>query len=318
MTPISILDLVRVTEGTDARGALDNARDLARPRRDLGLSAVLGRRASQHGRRRQRRDRGGDRPYRRRHADHPGRRGRDHAAQPRAADHRRAVRHPGAAVPGRIDLGLGRAPGTDQITARALRRTPARRRKNFPRDVVELQASSAPRAGPESPAVPAAGTEVPLWILGSSLYGAHLAAELGLPYAFASHFAPDALMPALQIYRAGSSRPSSCRGPTRWSASTSSRPRPTPKRGGWPPPSRVSFVNRLARAGGSEPAADRRYRGLLVADGKGAGDAAALALDRGIGRYGAIGDSGAGRGNRGRRTDDRVGRLRSRGAAGVL
>ncbi len=104
--------------------------------------------------------------------------------------------------PGRIDLGLGRAPGTDQRTWRALRRDPESAER-FPQDVLELQAL----LGPEQPgqwlhAVPGAGTNVPIWILGSSLFGAQLAAMLGLPYAFASHFAPDALMPALEIYRA--------------------------------------------------------------------------------------------------------------------
>ena len=106
-----------------------------------------------------------------------------------------------ALFPGRIDLGLGRAPGTDQLTLRALRRTPEAA-ENFPQDVLEVQAFLAP-AGPNQRirAVPAAGTEVPLWILGSSNFGAMLAAELGLPYAFASHFAPELLIPALQIYR---------------------------------------------------------------------------------------------------------------------
>jgi len=104
--------------------------------------------------------------------------------------------------PGRVDLGLGRAPGTDQLTLRALRRSPEAA-ENFPQDVLEVQAFLAP-AGPNQriQAVPAAGTEVPLWILGSSHFGAMLAAELGLPYAFASHFAPDELIPALKIYRA--------------------------------------------------------------------------------------------------------------------
>ncbi len=104
--------------------------------------------------------------------------------------------------PGRIDLGLGRAPGTDQLTLRALRRDPAAA-DNFPQDVVELQAFLAP-AGPNQAirAVPGAGTNVPIWILGSSLFGAQLAAILGLPYAFASHFAPDALLDALEVYRA--------------------------------------------------------------------------------------------------------------------
>ncbi len=104
--------------------------------------------------------------------------------------------------PGRIDLGLGRAPGTDQYTAYALRRNLAGNVDDFPRDVVEvrdyfLEATPSQRVR----AVPGAGLEVPLWILGSSLYGAQLAAALGLPYAFASHFAPAAMMQAIEIYR---------------------------------------------------------------------------------------------------------------------
>jgi luciferase family oxidoreductase group 1 len=104
--------------------------------------------------------------------------------------------------PGRIDLGLGRAPGTDQRTLRALRRDPSAS-DNFPQDVVELQAFLAP-AQPGQPirAVPGAGTNVPIWILGSSLFGAQLAAMLGLPYAFASHFSPEALLDAIELYRA--------------------------------------------------------------------------------------------------------------------
>jgi len=102
--------------------------------------------------------------------------------------------------PGRIDLGLGRAPGTDQRTLRALRRDPTSA-DSFPQDVRELQAFLGPiRAGQTVQAVPGTGLNVPIWILGSSLFGAQLAAELGLPYAFASHFAPDALMIALQTY----------------------------------------------------------------------------------------------------------------------
>lgn len=106
-----------------------------------------------------------------------------------------------ALFPGRIDLGLGRAPGTDQMTMRAMRRSPMSS-DSFPQDVLELQAYFAP-AGPNEAiqAVPGAGLNVPLWILGSSLFGSQLAAQLGLPYAFASHFAPDALMQALAIYR---------------------------------------------------------------------------------------------------------------------
>ena len=104
--------------------------------------------------------------------------------------------------PGRIDLGLGRAPGTDQRTARALRRTLAGDENRFVEDVLELQAYFKP-ATPEQAvrAVPGAGLEVPLWLLGSSTYSAELAAALGLPFAFAAHFAPDLLEHALQIYR---------------------------------------------------------------------------------------------------------------------
>ena len=103
--------------------------------------------------------------------------------------------------PGRIDLGLGRAPGTDQITVRAMRRDP-RAADEFPNDVQELQALFRPvRAGQRIQAVPGAGLRVPLWILGSSLFGSQLAALFGLPYAFASHFAPAALMDALAAYR---------------------------------------------------------------------------------------------------------------------
>ncbi|MBN9562085.1 MAG: LLM class flavin-dependent oxidoreductase [Alphaproteobacteria bacterium] len=103
---------------------------------------------------------------------------------------------------GRIDLGLGRAPGTDQRTLRALRRDPSSA-DAFPQDVLELQALLGPlRPGQTVQAVPGTDLNVPLWILGSSLFGAQLAAMLGLPFAFASHFAPEALMQALEIYRA--------------------------------------------------------------------------------------------------------------------
>ena len=104
--------------------------------------------------------------------------------------------------PGRIDLGLGRAPGTDQITAHALRRTLTGEIDDYPRDVIELRNYFAdPRPDRHVHAVPGMGLKVPLWILGSSLYGAQLAALLGLPYAFASHFAPAALDEALANYR---------------------------------------------------------------------------------------------------------------------
>jgi luciferase family oxidoreductase group 1 len=103
--------------------------------------------------------------------------------------------------PGRIDLGLGRAPGTDQAAAAALRRYYGSA-EEFPADVVELLRYFDPvQAGQAVQAVPGAGVDVEVWILGSSLFGARLAAELGLPYAFASHFAPDALVQALTLYR---------------------------------------------------------------------------------------------------------------------
>jgi luciferase family oxidoreductase group 1 len=108
-----------------------------------------------------------------------------------------------ALYPGRIDLGLGRAPGTDQLTVRALRRDYSSA-EEFPQDVLELQALLGPiQDGQKIVAVPGADSRVPLWILGSSLYGAQLAAMLGLPYAFASHFAPNDLLPALAAYRKG-------------------------------------------------------------------------------------------------------------------
>jgi luciferase family oxidoreductase group 1 len=106
-----------------------------------------------------------------------------------------------ALFPGRIDLGLGRAPGTDPATLRALRRSPGAA-ETFPQDVVELMGWFRPAApGQTVRAVPGAGLDVPIWILGSSLFGAELAAALGLPYAFASHFAPAAMTEALEVYR---------------------------------------------------------------------------------------------------------------------
>jgi luciferase family oxidoreductase group 1 len=201
MVALSILDLVRVTESTDARGALDNARDVAAHAENWGYrrfwvaehhnmpgiasaatSIVLAHIAA--GTQRIRVGAGGIMLP-------------NHAPIIIAEQFGTLAR----LFPGRIDLGLGRAPGTDQYTVHALRRTLAGG-ENFPQDVLELQAYFAP-AQPRQrvQAVPAAGTEVPLWILGSSTYGAQLAAELGLPYAFASHFAPDQLLPALQIYR---------------------------------------------------------------------------------------------------------------------
>ena len=104
--------------------------------------------------------------------------------------------------PGRIDLGLGRAPGTDGATMRALRRDRVESEADFPRDVAELQQLLAPaQPGQRLIATPGAGTQVPIWLLGSSLFSAQLAAHMGLPYAFASHFAPRLLQPAIQLYR---------------------------------------------------------------------------------------------------------------------
>jgi luciferase family oxidoreductase group 1 len=200
MTALSILDLVRVTEDTDARGALDNARDLAVHAESWGYCRIWV-------------------------AEHHNMPGVASAATSIVLSHiaagTKTIRVGAGGImlpnhapyviaeqfgtlarlfPGRIDLGLGRAPGTDQLTLRALRRTPEAA-ENFPQDVLEVQAFLAP-AGPSQriQAVPAAGTEVPLWILGSGNFGAMVAAELGLPYAFASHFAPEQI-PALQIYR---------------------------------------------------------------------------------------------------------------------
>jgi luciferase family oxidoreductase group 1 len=201
MVALSILDLVRVTEETDARGALDNARDLAAHAEKWGYRRFWV-------------------------AEHHNMAGIASAATSVVIAHIAAgsqhirvgaggIMLPNHApiviaeqfgtlarlFPGRIDLGLGRAPGTDQLTVRALRRS-LMTAEEFPRDVLELQAFFAPvQPGQRIQAVPAAGTDVPLWILGSSNYGAQLAAELGLPYAFASHFAPDMLLPALDIYR---------------------------------------------------------------------------------------------------------------------
>lgn len=207
MVPLSILDLVRITEATDARGALDQARDLARHAEGWG--------------------------YRRfwvaEHHNFPSiasaatsivlchvaagtstiRVGAGGVMLPNHAPLVVAEQYGTLArlFPGRIDLGLGRAPGTDPLTVRALRRSPLAA-DTFPQDVIELQAYFEPaQPGQKVQAVPAAGTRVPLWILGSSTFGAALAAELGLPYAFASHFAPRQLLPALEVYR-GRFRPS--------------------------------------------------------------------------------------------------------------
>ncbi len=199
--PLSILELVRVTEGVDARGALINARDLAAHAEAWGYRRIWV-------------------------AEHHNMPGIASAATSVVLAHiaagTNAIRVGAGGImlpnhapyviaeqfgtlarlfPGRIDLGLGRAPGTDQLTLRALRRT-NEAAETFPQDVLELMAFFAPVApGQRIQAVPAAGTDVPIWILGSSHFGAMLAAELGLPYAFASHFAPGELLSALEIYR---------------------------------------------------------------------------------------------------------------------
>ena len=104
--------------------------------------------------------------------------------------------------PGRVDLGLGRAPGSDQVTARAVRRALLGNEESFPREVVELMSYFQPtQPGQAVQAIPGAGLDIPIWILGSSTFGAQLAAYLGLPFAFASHFAPAMMMQAIAIYR---------------------------------------------------------------------------------------------------------------------
>lgn len=201
MTPLSILELVRVTEETDAGTAIDNARDLAAHAEQWGYNRIWV-------------------------AEHHNMPGIASAATSLVIGHiasgSRTIRVGAGGImlpnhapyiiaehfgtlerlyPGRIDLGLGRAPGTDPMTLRALRRPPGNS-DNFPQDVLELQAFLAPTAPNQRiEAVPAAGTRVPLWILGSSHFGAALAAELGLPYSFASHFAPQLLSEALHVYR---------------------------------------------------------------------------------------------------------------------
>jgi len=203
MTPLSVLDLAHITEGAAPADALRNSRDLAQHAERWG--------------------------YRRFWlAEHHNMTGIASAATAVVIAHVAAgtktirvgaggIMLPNhsplviaeqfgtleALFPGRIDLGLGRAPGTDQRTLRALRRD-ASAADTFSQDVLELQAFLGPVGpGQTIQAVPGGGTRVPLWILGSSLFGAQLAAMLGLPYAFASHFAPDALSAALKVYRAG-------------------------------------------------------------------------------------------------------------------
>jgi luciferase family oxidoreductase group 1 len=141
-----------------------------------------------------------------------------------------------ALYPGRIDLGLGRAPGTDQATMRALRRYMGAV-DSFAQDVVELQAWFQPaQPGQAVRAVPGEGQDVPLWLLGSSTYSAQLAAALGLPFAFAAHFAPDQLMEAITVYRRTFKPSQALASPMCWSASGSARPTPTTRRAACSPP----------------------------------------------------------------------------------
>jgi luciferase family oxidoreductase group 1 len=208
MIPLSVLDLAPIAEGSDAGIALNNARDLARHAERLGYKRFW-------------------------MAEHHSMPGIASAATAVALCHvaggtstirigAGGIMLPNhsplqvaeqfgtleALFPGRIDLGLGRAPGTDQAAAYAMRRNLASDAGQFPNDVVELLHYFEPAApGQRVIAVPGEGLDVPVWILGSSLFGAQLAAQLGLPYAFASHFAPGQLDEALSVYRS-SFRPS--------------------------------------------------------------------------------------------------------------
>ncbi len=201
IVPLSILDLARITEKTNVRIALDHARDVAQHAESWGYNRIWV-------------------------AEHHNFLGIASSATSIVVSHiasgTKSIRVGAGGImlpnhspliiaeqfgtlehlyPGRIDLGLGRAPGTDMATIGAMRRTPAAS-ENFAQDVQELQYFLGP-AEPNQKvrAVPGIGTNVPLWILGSSTFGARLAAELGLPYSFASHFAPRELRAALDTYR---------------------------------------------------------------------------------------------------------------------
>ncbi len=223
-----------------------------------------------------------------------------------------------ALYPGRVDLGLGRAPGTDALTMQALRRTPDAA-QDFPHDVMELQALFA-EAGPAQKvrAVPGAGLNVPIWILGSSLFGAQLAAMLGLPFAFASHFAPDALQSALDVYRERFEpseqleRPYAMVACNVVAADTQDEARRLFSS------AQQSLRQPRARHARAVAAADRRHRNLLVAGREGACLAHVglfLCRDRRGGRRAAA----RLRVRDGRRRDHRRRRhLRARGAAAVV
>jgi len=171
--------------GERCRGGLREHARTGASCRTAGISPLLARRTSQHGWHRQRRH---QRPHWTRRAGY-------FAEQFGTLE---------SLYPGRIDLGLGRAPGTDRQTARALRRHQVDSDQRFPHDVIELQGYFRPTEAEQTVrAIPGAGLGVPIWLLGSSLFSAQLAAHLGLPYAFASHFAPDLLAEALDAYRSG-------------------------------------------------------------------------------------------------------------------
>jgi luciferase family oxidoreductase group 1 len=202
MIPLSVLDLSPVPEGSDAGQALRNSADLARHAETLGYARFW-------------------------MAEHHNMPGIASAATAVALAHvaagTKTIRIGSGGImlpnhsplviaeqfgtlaalhPGRVDLGLGRAPGSDQIAARAMRRNLNADVDDFPRDVMELIRYFQPSVPNQAlQAVPGAGLEVPVWILGSSTYGAQLAAALGLPYAFASHFAPAYMRDAVAIYR---------------------------------------------------------------------------------------------------------------------
>lgn len=202
MIPFSILDLAPITEGSDAAQSFRNSVDLAQHGERWGFHRFW-------------------------LAEHHGMPGIASAATSvliaHVAGHTSRIRVGAGGImlpnhsplviaeqfgtleslfPGRIDLGLGRAPGSDHVTARALRRNLASDADEFPQDVMELMDYFADSPRRQVRAVPGAGLQVPVWILGSSLFGAQLAAALGLPYAFASHFAPQMMMQAIDLYRA--------------------------------------------------------------------------------------------------------------------
>ena len=202
MVPLSVLDLSPIAEGSDAGQALRNSLDLARHAEALGFGRYW-------------------------MAEHHNLPGIASAATAVALAHvaagTRTIRVGAGGImlpnhaplliaeqfgtlaalhPGRVELGLGRAPGSDQVTARAMRRHLNASGDEFPQDVVELMSYFQPaQPGQAVRAVPGEGLSVPVWILGSSTYGAQLAAVLGLPFAFASHFAPGMMEPAMELYR---------------------------------------------------------------------------------------------------------------------